>query len=141
MDVGMTVRISRCALTQLLEMAQASPAQEICGVLLGQGEHVTGWTAATNVADDPARRFEIDPAILIAAYRSARNGGPAVLGSYHSHPGGSVEPSACDAGLANPDGSLWLILSGFSFGFWRAQDGGLHGRFAAETAELTDEPA
>ena len=134
----MTVRISRCIHAQLMELAQASPAQEICGILLGQGEHVTGWTATANVADDPARRFEIDPAVLIAAHRAARQGGPVILGSYHSHPGGSVEPSACDAGLANPDGSLWLILSPPAYGLWRAGETGLHGRFLAETIELTD---
>lgn len=126
----MSISISREALDAILTRAKAAPDREICGLLLGQGDRVLDAVETQNVADDPARRFEIDPAALIAAYRAARAGGPAVLGHYHSHPGGDVRPSSCDAELATSDGALWLICSpdGAS-ALWRAGADGLHGRF------------
>ena len=60
------------------------------------------------------------PAALIAAYRSAREGGRQVLGHYHSHPSGVAAPSATDAACASPDGSLWLIVADGKAALWRA---------------------
>ena len=126
----MAVEISTALLDQMRAEAKASPAQEICGLLLGAGDTVAEARACRNVAADPARRFEIDPAALLAAHRSARAGGSALLGSYHSHPRGTASPSACDAEAASPDGSLWLILANGEVRGWRAVAGGaVHGRF------------
>lgn len=117
-------------IAQIVAEMRASPAHEICGLLFGYGTDIHGAQACANVAVDPARRFEIDPAALIAAHRTARAGGPAILGSYHSHPSGFAEPSAHDAADANPDGSLWLIAAGNEVRGWRAvRDGAVHGRF------------
>lgn len=116
-----------------MEHAAGSPAREVCGLLLGRPGHVTDWRAAANVADDPARRFEIDPVALIGAHKVARAGGPAIVGCYHSHPNGSTEPSPCDAAMALVDAGLWLILAPPRFALWRAGARGLHGRFAQVT--------
>jgi hypothetical protein len=75
----MVVRISRSALAQMMERAVLSPAEEVCGVLLGSPDRISDMLPAPNVADDRTRRFEIDPAVLISAHRNARGGGPAVL--------------------------------------------------------------
>lgn len=103
--------------TLVAEAASASPA-ECCGLLLGH-ETIVEARPAANVAADPLRRFEIDPAALIAAHRAARQGGLPVIGYYHSHPSGHPVPSAADCEHAGADGSVWAIVSGGDVAFWR----------------------
>ncbi|QGP78333.1 M67 family metallopeptidase [Sphingobium sp. CAP-1] len=118
----MTVAISRGLLEHIMALAAAS-RDEICGLLLGRADRIEAIAPAANVAPDPARHFELDPATLIAAHRAARGGGPAVLGHYHSHPSGVAAPSATDAACAAPDGSLWMIVGGGDVTLWRAGPG------------------
>jgi len=126
----MTIRISRALLSRILKSASDSPDREICGLLLGAGGRVEAVLPAPNVAADPARRFEIDPMVLLRAHKAARGGGQMVLGHYHSHPGGAARPSPCDAGQAHGDGALWLICTpGGDHALWRAAGEGLHGQF------------
>lgn len=137
----MKVHISRAVLEEIVDRVDASPDAEVCGLLLGtmsgEGARISEARAAENVAREPARRFELDPAQLFAAHREARSGASQVLGHYHSHPGGSVEPSACDAEMAMPDGALWLICApGGAYALWRAGAGGLHGRFVRIALEV-----
>lgn len=87
-------------------------SREICGLLLGCDGRIEEARPAANVAADPARTFEIDPAALFAALRSERTGGPALIGYYHSHPSGAAAPSARDLEMAAEDGKLWLIVAG-----------------------------
>lgn len=125
----MTLEISIVDRTAILAHATES-SDEVCGLLLGQGRRVTRVEACRNVAADPARRFEIDPARLLAAHRAARNGAPQVIGHYHSHPSGDPTPSPRDAADAAPDGSVWLLVAGGVLTAWRAVPrGALHGRF------------
>ncbi|MFV1428256.1 Mov34/MPN/PAD-1 family protein, partial [Klebsiella pneumoniae] len=86
-------------------------------------------SAEANVADDPTRRFEIDPAALIAALKAERGGGERVIGYWHSHPSGDATPSATDAAMAAADGKIWVIVAGDAVTVWRAGTSGLHGRF------------
>lgn len=126
----MTAHFSRSVLEAITASAVASPELEICGLLTGEGDRVTGHLPAANVSADPAARFEIDPATLFAALRGERDGGAAVVGCYHSHPSGSPAPSARDAADAAADGKLWLILGTREAGLWRAvADGARFGRF------------
>ena len=105
-------------------------ADEVCGLLLGAGMRVARVERCVNVAADPARRFEIDPARLIAAHRAARGGGMGVIGHYHSHPSGDAAPSPRDAADAAPDGSIWIVVAGDRLTAWRAvEKGSLYGRF------------
>jgi proteasome lid subunit RPN8/RPN11 len=123
------VRIT-IALRNELRALAASARDEVCGLLLGEGDDVTRLLPCRNVAADPAVRFEIDPAALIAAHRAARGGGERILGHYHSHPSGVARPSPRDAADAAPDGSIWLIVAGEAVTAWRAvADGAEHGRF------------
>jgi len=124
------MRISRSLLDRIFGHAAQCHPREACGLLLGQNGEIVAVAPTDNVAADPERRFEIDPAALIAAHRSARAGGAAILGHYHSHPSGKAAPSACDADMAHADGAYWLIVSGDDVGLWRAGAEGLHGRFA-----------
>ncbi len=114
----------------ILVECTADPSREICGLLLGNPTRIVEARATANVAVNPAVRFEIDPAALLAAHRQARAGGPAVIGCYHSHPTGRAEPSPRDAADAAPDGAVWLIAAGSVVTAWRAvPDGALYGRF------------
>ena len=108
---------------------------EACGLLFGEGGRITGWQMARNVADEPERRFEIDPVALFAALKAERAGGPRIAGYWHSHPSGEALPSATDAAMAAPDGKLWLIVAGEHFSLWRSAAAGILGRF--EPVELT----
>lgn len=128
--MGTIARISTEALARIMAETIASPDHEICGLLLGQELSVIEARACGNIAADPATRFEIDPAALLAAHRNSRNGGPAVIGCYHSHPRGPAEPSPRDAADAAADGGLWLIAAGGQVTAWRAvEQGERHRRF------------
>ncbi|MEC3911116.1 M67 family metallopeptidase [Sphingobium sp. CR2-8] len=118
----MRVEISRLVLEQIVALA-AADTNEVCGLLLGSADRIEAILPAANVAPDPARHFELDPAALIAAHRTARGGGAAIVGHYHSHPSGVSEPSATDAACASPDGSLWLIVGAGQTTLWRAGPG------------------
>lgn len=124
----MTVRISRSLLTELIGRA-AGRDMEICGLLLGAADRIDTHLPAANVAPDPRRHFEVDPAVLIAAHRAGRAGGPVVVGHYHSHPTGFASPSRTDAQAALADGALWLIIGGDGARLWQAGGTGLWGRF------------
>ena len=125
----MTLRMSIAHRDAIRRLADAS-AIEICGLLLGTAGCVTQIVPCANVAADPATRFEIDPASLIAAHRAARSGKDDVIGHFHSHPGGIAAPSPRDAADAAADGAYWVIAGGEAMTAWRAvREGARHGRF------------
>ncbi len=109
--------------TLLAEAVKAYP-REACGLLLGQAGVINAAIPVCNVHPYPQRHFELDPAALIAAHRTARAGGPQVLGYYHSHPTGSTAPSATDQASASGDGRVWAIVAGGAIGWWRDTPGG-----------------
>ncbi|TVV71614.1 M67 family metallopeptidase [Sphingomonas solaris] len=114
----------------MLAHAAETPAVEVCGLLFGTADEIVDARACANVAADPARRFEVDPAALFAAMRAERAGGPGLIGGYHSHPSGDPTPSPCDAAMAEP-GRLWLLIGGGRITAWWSVTGGpLHGMFA-----------
>lgn len=127
----------------MLVDARSDPARERCGLLLGRGDTVLDLVPAANVHAEPERHFELDPAVLVAAYRAERAGGLAVLGHYHSHPSGAAVPSAADAAAADADGRLWLIVGRGDVALWRSVAGGaVLGRFEAVRIEAgPPEPA
>ncbi|MBB4611887.1 Mov34/MPN/PAD-1 family protein [Novosphingobium taihuense] len=118
----MSLEIARSALAAMTAAAQQAAPVEACGILLGNASHVASAVQAANVAPDPARHFEIDPAALIAAHKAARAGGLQVLGYFHSHPNGLARPSATDSASAARDGRVWAIVApenvGASDGTW-----------------------
>lgn len=128
----MTFRIFSTVAEQIAEHVACEHPREACGLLLGVGNRIDRAIAATNVALDPHRTFEIDPALLLRCHREARAGGAALLGWYHSHPGGGALPSAADAARAVETGKLWVIAtrSGLS-GFICVSEGPIERRFAA----------
>jgi proteasome lid subunit RPN8/RPN11 len=103
--------VARAVLEDVVAHARGALPGEACGLLLGGDRAIVESVRATNIAEDPTRRFEIDPRDHIAARRDARSRGLAVLGFYHSHPRSSAEPSATDLAEANYPDHLYLIVS------------------------------
>ncbi len=116
--MGMHIEVTSGILATLRGEAAAAAPQECCGLLLGTGR-VEAIRPARNVAPDPRYRFEIDPAVLLAAHRAAREGAMPVLGYYHSHPLGLARPSATDREHASGDGRVWAIIARGEVAFWR----------------------
>ena len=112
---------------RLVEQAEQARPEECCGVLLGRevaGQRVVETVVpARNVAGgDRCRRYAIDPAVLLAVHRRARETARLVLGYYHSHPADRAVPSAEDARFAWPDASYAIIgmtASGVEVRSWR----------------------
>jgi proteasome lid subunit RPN8/RPN11 len=126
----MSIEIASGLIAQLQARVAAATQQEICGLMLGEGNRVDHMAYTTNVAVDPARAFEIEPAALIAAHRAMRSGGPEIIGYFHSHPSGGAVPSVTDAAMAAPDGRYWLIAAQGAIALWQAvPEGSIHGRF------------
>lgn len=108
------------AYATMMAAAAAAHPLEACGLLFGAGPHVATAQVTANVAGNPDRHFEIDPAALIAAHRSMRDGtGPQVMGYFHSHPNGLARPSATDAESGARDGLVWIIIAGDATTCWR----------------------
>lgn len=130
----MELQVTSHVLETLREHALAAAPAECCGLLLGRGDTIERVQPAANVAADPLRFFEIDPAALVAAHRAEREGGPRVIGYYHSHPGGGAEPSATDCEHSTGDLRIWAIIGRDEVAFWRDCGKG----FAATTLRTVD---
>jgi proteasome lid subunit RPN8/RPN11 len=104
------VTITRRALDVVLAHARAERPRECCGMLLGHSQHILTAVRARNLADDPLRRFLIDPEDHIAARREARRQGLDVVGFYHSHPRSGAAPSAADDAEASYADAVSLIV-------------------------------
>lgn len=115
----MEIAVTSGALVTLTQQSLSGDTVECCGLLLGRDGVIHSIAPCENVHPQPASHFEIDPAALIAAHRAAREGGPELLGYYHSHPTGRAEPSATDRASASGDGRIWAILAGMEIGWWR----------------------
>ncbi len=127
----MNARISSALLDAILRDARLTPNVERCGLLLGQGSKIEQHVPCANVNAEPQRGFEIDPAVLIAAHVTARQGGPQILGYYHNHPNDLDAPSTTDAEYAQQTDMLWMIITAHSYSLWRSTSGGTYlGRFS-----------
>ena len=91
----------------------AFPA-ECCGLMEGTADgaavEVLALHPARNIALAPDR-FEIQPEDHFAALRTARTNGRAIVGCYHSHPGGEARPSETDRQGGGEENFVWLIAA------------------------------
>ena len=94
------MRVQRTVLDAIVAHARRESPKECCGLLLGDGEIVVEAVAATNVAEDPLRQYEVCPAehlALIKRCRAESRGKPLdIVGAYHSHPRSVAQPSPTD---------------------------------------------
>jgi proteasome lid subunit RPN8/RPN11 len=116
----MVIRIARPKLDALIALATSSPDAEQCGLLFGARGEISNFRECANVSDNPAQAFELDPAALVAAHRAMREGGPQLIGHFHTHPNGRETPSATDQALSAGDGMIWLIITPTSVRGWHA---------------------
>ncbi|HXX71053.1 MAG TPA: M67 family metallopeptidase [Candidatus Acidoferrum sp.] len=105
------IRIRRDLLKQLLEHAEREPLGECCGLLGGERGVITVGIPAKNVASDPAKNYEIEPAEIVRMMREFRTRELDFLGIYHSHPTGENRPSVRDIELAYYSEAVYVILS------------------------------
>jgi proteasome lid subunit RPN8/RPN11 len=99
----------------LMAASRAYP-NECCGLIEG-ADVADGWRAlaiheAKNIADDPRRRFLIDPQAQFELMRRLRGAETRIIGCFHSHPDGEAKPSAADRAEAYESGFLYLIAGG-----------------------------
>jgi proteasome lid subunit RPN8/RPN11 len=124
----------RSQLDALLEDALSCEGEERCGLILGEEggdpgdpealRRVLEVVAARNVHPEPSRSYEIDPEALFRVHRAAREGGPHLLGAWHSHPRGEAVPSRRDRELAWPGYAYLIVAPGPKCRCWRlAGDG------------------
>lgn len=105
------IHIPRKIANQLLHFAQISPEQEICGLVSAKAGSPCHCYPVSNIAEDPAQRFLLDPAQQIAALSEMRAQDEALFAIYHSHPNAPAAPSATDLALAEYPDTLYLIIS------------------------------
>lgn len=121
----MGVTVTSAVLDRLLVEARAAHPREACGMLFGSEKAIISHLPAANVHPSPTTHFEIDPRALIDAHRAMRQGGPRLVGYYHSHPGGPPAPSATDRALAAGDRMIWAIVGDGRVALWRAGEDGM----------------
>jgi desampylase len=91
-------------LARLVALAEGSPAAEVCGLLVRQGQaEAEPWPLA-NVSATPATAFELAPGEVLGALRRLDETGLRLVGVYHSHLAGGAELSARDLAGALADG-------------------------------------
>jgi len=103
--------LSRTLALQLLEQAQRQESLEVCGLIGSQDELSPSIYPISNIADDPATRFLLDPAEQVAAMRQMRNKGETLFAIYHSHPTSDTHPSARDIAETEYRDPLYLIIA------------------------------
>ncbi|MCG8492910.1 MAG: M67 family metallopeptidase [Sneathiellales bacterium] len=101
---------------KLNEHAASCWPEEACALLIGL-ETASGIRAisrieiARNIASDPQRFFEVDPACRIRLEKELRQRDEYILGIFHSHPDGVARPSDTDAQRIYEKDMSWLIAS------------------------------
>ena len=95
-------------------LAQNYPA-EGCGLLLGRledaGIAVMAVAPTANVAADPRKYFEVDPAAILRCQRETRGRGLEIVGHFHSHPDGEARLSRTDLASASWTDLAWLVVA------------------------------
>lgn len=86
---------------------------EGCGLLLGTTDGVVREVVASQNVADSAKVYEIDPKVLLRAYRRADAEGLEVLGVFHSHTHSEAYPSPTDVAQA-PDPSWHYAIVSFA---------------------------
>lgn len=110
----MTIEIPGPVRESILDHAREGAPEEVVGVLAGthgDPSTVDAVYRAENAAETPETRYEIAPEEEIRLLEKADSGGFDVVGFYHSHPRGPLEPSGVDSRLAAWPGYSYVIVS------------------------------
>ena len=111
------VALPRDLANDLLQQAQSGDRLEICGLIGGRRQAASNQLIASrcypipNIADNPQRRYIMEPGSQIKALRDMRTHNEELFAIYHSHPSSAAEPSATDLAEAAYPEALYLIIS------------------------------
>ncbi len=91
----------------LCREARAAAPREVCGVLAaGEAGEILHFQMP-NLAAGGSSEYEMDPGALAKLLRQMERRGRRLVAFYHSHPGGSAQPSRRDReGLLSLDGTI-----------------------------------
>ncbi|MGP8161333.1 MAG: M67 family metallopeptidase [Candidatus Dormibacteria bacterium] len=111
-----TVRCGGTAHAAIRRLAEAAYPHEGCGVLIGGHDadtvRVQEATSGRNLwTERLADRYDLDPADILAADRSARARGLDVVGFWHSHPDHPARPSQFDSDRAWDDYAYVIVTT------------------------------
>ncbi len=95
----------------LLDHCLSDRKRETCGLLSGRDNRVTRFYPIDNIASQPGRNYEMEPAQQIAAMAHMRRHGQQLLAIAHSHPESAAEPSSTDIEQASYPEAIYLIVS------------------------------
>ena len=121
----MTIELPQSVRESIIDHAREGTPEEVVGVVAGtHGDTSTAETVyrAENAAETPETRYEITPEEEIELLETVDSDGFDVVGFYHSHPRGPLEPSGVDSRLAAWPGYSYVIVSladGEGIGSWR----------------------
>jgi proteasome lid subunit RPN8/RPN11 len=81
---------------RMKSIVQSHYPNEACGLLAGQGRRLTEVMEVGNSAKHRSHLFYLEPMEMIQSIQSIRQKGLQWMGVFHSHPGGSGQPSEAD---------------------------------------------
>jgi len=104
---------------EIVAHARESAPHEACGLVAGRGGRATRVIRCANVADDPLRRYVMEPAAVMHALRSVQDAGEESadgvegepLAIYHSHVYSGPYPSPTDRAEARWPSSFYILVS------------------------------
>ena len=143
------ILLAPAQLAALANVAETAWPREACALLegtwVGGTAHVIAVHFADNVADEPERRFEVDPRVLVRVHRELRGRPGELVGVWHSHPDGSASPSETDRRSITEPGLIWVLTPAPEGragppGAFRAEGEGGDARFEAIPVETVPEP-
>lgn len=112
----MTVSIQQADLNRLTELTEACWPEEACALIVGHHLPRETWVVShiepsINIAVDPSRFFEIDPALRIKVEMNTLSEDHEIIGIFHSHPEGEPVLSETDITNIKEPNLFWLIAS------------------------------
>jgi proteasome lid subunit RPN8/RPN11 len=104
---------------EIVAHAQEAAPHEACGLIAGRDGRATRVIRCPNLADDPLRRYVMDPTAVMQALRSMADAGESSaegmegepLAIYHSHVYSGPFPSPTDRAEARWPGSFYVLVS------------------------------
>jgi len=106
-----TINLPRPVVNTLLKLAQSKTDREVCGLISRQADNQMNVYPVNNIASDPERFFEMDPAETINVMKQLRESEAELFAIYHSHPHSPAYPSKTDIEQAGYPDALYLIIS------------------------------
>ena len=104
-----TVSIPAHVRDVMVAQSLAELPNECCGLLLGK-QHIERAVPMRSIPPAPDAYY-MDPEQQVEVFTKMEAAGEQLLGIYHSHPKGPLEPSGMDLKLAFHPDALYVIIS------------------------------